>query len=189
VNAAIAATFPDPAPITTVVIAPLPVLEAAVMIEATAYLGPKKYNRGPGNARAVEAGELIITNGILSVDESGKVRDPDDISKQTQNVLANARAFLKSMKLDVADITQSQATVPDYRDFDRYNVHYRDFVPFPFPARSTAEAGLGDLSQRGLKYQIEFTAVRNASTDGIVATATENYYFKRLEIEKAKQNG
>jgi len=183
VKAAIAAAFPDPAPVTTVIVAPTPIVEATVMIEPTAYVGEKIYETGPGNARAVIVGDMGFTNGIISVDESGTVVHPDDISGQTQKVLKDAKTLLEKLGMSVADITQSQITVPDYRDFDAYNVFYRDFVPFPFPARSTAEAGIGDFEQRGLKYQIELTAVRNASEIGIVATAEENYYFQRIEIE------
>lgn len=184
VNSAISALFSDSAPVTTIVAAPLPIQEVTVMIEPTAYLGEKTYRDGPGNSRAVLAGDLMISNGIRSVDKSGVVRDPDNISKQVQNVLTDAKQLLKEFDMAVGDITQSQVTVSDFRDYDAYNVFYRDFVPFPFPARNTVEAGLGDLLQYGLRYQIEITAVRNASSDGLAVTSEENFYFKRLEIEK-----
>lgn len=183
VEAAIADAFGEPMPITTIVTAPLPILETDVMIEPTAYLGKKEYRTGPGNARGVLAGEMMISNGILSVDDEGGVRDPGDIQKQTRIVLANVEHLLKEFGMEVLDVAQSQVTLTDFRDYDAYNALYRNFFAFPFPARNSVEAGLGKISQYGLKYQIEVTAIRNASTEGLVATAEDSYYFKRMELE------
>ncbi len=183
VDAAIADAFGEPIPITTTVTAPLPILEADVMIEPTAYLGEKEYRTGPGNARGVLAGEMMISNGILSVDDEGGVRDPGDIQKQTRNVLANVEHLLKEFDMKVLDVAQSQVTLTDFRDYDAYNALYRNFFAFPFPARNSVEAGLGKISHYGLKYQIEVTAIRNASTEGLVVTAEDSYYFKRIELE------
>ncbi len=183
VEAAIADAFAEPRPITTIVTASLPILEADVKIEATAYLGEKEYRTGPGNARGVLAGEMMISNGILSVDEESGVRDPGDIQKQTRNVLANVEHLLKEFDMEVLDVAQSQVTLTDFRDYDAYNALYRNFFAFPFPARNSVEAGLGKISHYGLKYQIEVTAIRNASTEGLVVTAEDSYYFRRIEIE------
>ena len=183
VEAAIDDAFADPGPITTIVTAPLPILETEVMIEPTAYLGEKEYRTGPGNARGVLAGELMISNGILSVDGEGGVRDPGDIQKQTRNVLANVELLLKEFDMEVADVTQSQVTLTDFRDYDAYNALYRNFFAFPFPARNSVEAALGKFSHYGLKYQIEVSAIRNASKEGLVVTAEDSFYFRRIEME------
>ena len=98
---------------------------------------------------------MMISNGILSVDDEGGVRDPGDIQKQTRNVLANVEHLLKEFDMEVLDVAQSQVTLTDFRDYDAYNALYRNFFAFPFPARNSVEAGLGKISHYGLKYQIE----------------------------------
>lgn len=183
VEAGIDDAFAEPGPVTTIVTAPLPILGADVKIEATAYLGEKEYRTGPGNARGVLAGEMMISNGILSVDDEGGVRDPGDIQKQTRNVLANVELLLKEFDMEVLDVAQSQVSLTDFRDYDAYNALYRNFFTFPFPARNSVETGLGKISHYGLKYQIEVTAIRNASTEGLVVTAEDSYYFRRIELE------
>ena len=81
------------------------------------------------------------------------------------------------------DVAQSQVTLTDFRDYDAYNALYKNFFAFPFPARNSVEAELGKISQYGLKYQIEVTAIRNASTEGLVVTAKDSFYFRRMELE------
>jgi len=186
-EAVIAAAFSDPKPIVAICIPTLPINGISVMIEATAYTGEKEYKEGPGTSRGVlVGGSMMYSNPVQSVDEKGNVISPWNIAAQTQNTLANVKELLAQFGMTPVDITQSQVTVPEFRNYDAYNEYYRDFVTYPFPARNTVEAKIGNLSQFGLEYQIEVTACVNASKSGIAATATDNYYFKRMGIELDK---
>lgn len=164
-----------------IVVAGIPVEGALVMIEPTAWLGKKEYFSGPGNARAVRIGDVVFTNGILPL-ENNEVLFLDEAAKQTKNVLGNLSKVLGAAGCGIEDVCQSQVTISDFRDYDDYNGVYTGFFKFPYAARHTVRAGLGGPSHTGLRYQIEATAILNASKTGKVVTAKDNFYHRRVAL-------
>ena len=174
-------SFGDDRPLCTIVGAGIPVEGSRVMIEPTAYLGPKTYFDGPGNARAVRAGDVVFTNGVLPL-EGGSVIANDQAAKQTKTVLTNLSKVLERAGSHIRDVCQSQVSISDFRDYDDYNGVYTEFFQFPYAARHTVQVLLGDPSQAGIRYQIEATAVVGASENAKVVTAQDNFYHRRVAL-------
>ncbi len=173
--------FRDRPPLCTIVEAGNPLEGARVMIEPTAYVGPKAWFDGPGNARAVRVGDLVFTNGILPLEADAPVV-VDRVAKQTRAALTQLARLLDQAGSGIADICQCQVGIADLRDYDEYNRIYTNFFEFPYVARDTVEVGLGNPRQAGVRFQIEATAVVGMAERAKVVTAPDNFYHRRLAI-------
>jgi 2-iminobutanoate/2-iminopropanoate deaminase len=80
-----------------------------------------------------------------------------DIKAQTQRVLENIGALLKSGGLSYADVVRTTVYLADMNDFAAMNDVYRTFFVEPYPARSTIQAA---RLPRDARIEIDVIAMR-----------------------------
>lgn len=99
--------------------------------EAPPAVGP--YSQG------ILAGSLVFLSGqIPLVGETGKFVE-GGVAEQTEQVIANIKALLKTQNLDLTDVVKATVFLADMAEFTTMNeVYARHFTGTP-PARSTVQ--------------------------------------------------
>lgn len=68
------------------------------------------------------------------------------IAEQTRAAMENLAAVLGAHGLDFSHVVKATVHLQDpARDFDGFNVTYKEFVTVPYPARTTVGSHLGDF--------------------------------------------
>ena len=111
----------------------------------------------PALSPAVSAGDLIFLSGQLAFGADGTIVAPDDVARQTEQVLANLNRVLTSFGLDLSDIVKTTIWLTDTADFPTFNAAYAASFGSHRPARSTVRA---DLMLPGARVEIEAVARR-----------------------------
>jgi 2-iminobutanoate/2-iminopropanoate deaminase len=106
-------------------------------------------------SQAVSAGGFLFCSGQISIDPSNSQVLLGSVPEQTELVMKNILAVLKSAGLGFESVVKTTIFLTDMADFPLVNeVYGRHFVSQP-PARSTvAVAGL----PKGVKVEIEVIA-------------------------------
>lgn len=111
-------------------------------------------------SHVVDAGHLVWTAGFGPHDPAtGAV--PDGITAQTEQVIDNVEAALRTVGLGLGDVVKATVHL-QYRDrdFAAYNeVYARRFTP-PHPVRTTVGSALG-----GILVEIDVVAVRPGASE------------------------
>ncbi len=96
-------------------------------------------------SHAVAANGFLFTAGFGPQDPAtGEV--PDGVGEQTRQVLRNIGAVLEENGLTFADVVKVTAHLQHLkRDFAAFNEAYLEFVPAPYPARTTVGSDLYDI--------------------------------------------
>jgi 2-iminobutanoate/2-iminopropanoate deaminase len=104
-------------------------------IETT--LAPKAI--GP-YSQAVQAGKMVFLSGQLPVDPASGKLVQADIRLQTQRVLDNLEAVLKSCELSFKNVVRCDVFLKDLNDFAAFNEEYgKRFQQAIPPARQTVQ--------------------------------------------------
>jgi 2-iminobutanoate/2-iminopropanoate deaminase len=94
---------------------------------------------GPFN-QAIRMGNLVWTSGQAGRNrETGKM---GDIRDQGRRAIANIEAILKEAGASLADICKVTVFVAPGADINAFNEVYRELMPEPLPARTSAFVGL-----------------------------------------------
>ncbi|MGZ3692342.1 MAG: RidA family protein [Pseudobdellovibrio sp.] len=106
-------------------------------------------------SQAVKMGDLLFCSGQISIDPKTQEVFTGDIKVQTEMVLANIEALLKSQNLNFKHIVKTTIFLTSMSDFAAVNeIYAKRFTEAP-PARSTVQvAGL----PKGVNVEIEITA-------------------------------
>lgn len=117
--------------------------------EAPAPIGPY--------SQAVEVDGFVFCSGQIALDaKSGQVVE-GGVLEQTQKVMMNIGAVLKSAGLDFSNVIKTTIFLTDMSDFASVNEVYASYFHELPPARSTvAVAGL----PKGVKVEVEVIAKR-----------------------------
>ena len=99
--------------------------------DAPAAIGPY--------SQAVEAGGFIFISGQLPVDPATGALAGTDIAGQTETVIKNIGAILKSRGLSFENIVKTTVFMADLKQFARMNEVYGSFFSKNPPARATIE--------------------------------------------------
>ncbi len=106
-------------------------------------------------SQAVRMGDLLYCSGQISIDPKTQEVFTGDIKKQTEMVLANIEALLKSVDLNFSHIVKTTIFLTSMSDFAAVNEIYAARFPQNPPARSTVQvAGL----PKGVNVEIEILA-------------------------------
>ena len=106
-------------------------------------------------SQAVRMGDLLYCSGQISIDPQTQEVFTGDIKKQTEMVLANIEALLKSVDLNFSHIVKTTIFLTSMADFAAVNEIYAARFPQNPPARSTVQvAGL----PKGVNVEIEILA-------------------------------
>lgn len=111
----------------------------------------------PALSPAMAAGDLIFLSGQLAFGADGAIVAPDDIARQTEQVLANLARVLATQGLDLSDVVKTTVWLTDTADFPAFNAAYAATFGDHRPARSTVRA---DLMLPGARVEIEVVARR-----------------------------
>ncbi|OGR67296.1 MAG: reactive intermediate/imine deaminase [Elusimicrobia bacterium GWC2_61_19] len=90
-------------------------------------------------SQAVEAGGLIFISGQLPVDPATGNLAPAEIKAQTEAVIKNLEAILKSEGLSLENILKTTVYMADLSQFAQMNETYAKFFAANPPARATIE--------------------------------------------------
>lgn len=90
-------------------------------------------------SQAVEAGGLIFISGQLPVDPVTGNMTGTDAAQQTETVLKNIGAILKSRGLTLNSVVKTTVFMTDLKEFQKMNEVYTRFFSKDFPARATIE--------------------------------------------------
>ena len=94
---------------------------------------------------AVRAGDLVFVSGQGPVDPATGALPGDDIRTQVRQTLRNVAAVLDAAGATMDDVVRVDAFLADFGDFAAYDEVYREFFQGDLPARTTVQAGLGDI--------------------------------------------
>lgn len=115
--------------------------------EAPAPIGP--YSQG------VVAGGLLFVSGQVPLDPaSGEVVE-GDIALQTERVMKNLTAILRSAKLTVDNVVKTTVYMTDLGDFSRMNEVYARHFGKEAPARSAVQVA---ALPKGVAIEIDVIA-------------------------------
>jgi 2-iminobutanoate/2-iminopropanoate deaminase len=89
---------------------------------------------------ALRADPFLFISGQVPFDPATGNMVDGDITIQTQRVLENIGALLKSGGLSYANVVRTTVFLADMNDFAAMNDVYRTFFAEPYPARSTIQA-------------------------------------------------
>ncbi|MCX7872555.1 MAG: RidA family protein [Verrucomicrobiae bacterium] len=115
--------------------------------EAPAAVGPY--------SQAVREGEFLFCAGQIPLDPQTGSIVGNDIKTQTEQVLKNVEAILKSEGLTFANVVKTTVFMTDLSEFPQMNEVYAKFFQTPYPARSTIQVA---ALPRGAKVEIEVIA-------------------------------
>lgn len=106
-------------------------------------------------SQAVRMGDYLFCSGQISIDPKTQEVFTGDIKVQTEMVLNNIDALLKSQNLKFANIVKTTIFLTSMSDFAAVNEIYAKRFPENPPARSTVQvAGL----PKGVNVEIEIIA-------------------------------
>jgi 2-iminobutanoate/2-iminopropanoate deaminase len=107
-------------------------------------------------SQALVAGPLVFVSGQIPLDAAGNLV-AGDIVVQTVQVIANLKAILAAVSLDLKDVVKTTVYLADLADFKEFNRTYAEFFPQHPPARTTIQAaGL----PRGVSVEIDAIALK-----------------------------
>lgn len=104
-------------------------------------------------SQAVKTGNLVFTSGQLGMDAAGHLAD--GVEAQTHQAFKNLEAILTEAGGSLASVVKFTLFLTDLADFAKVNEIMAQYVPQPFPARSTI--GVASLPKGGL-FEIEAVA-------------------------------
>lgn len=103
----------------------------------------------------VASGELVYTAGQVAQDATGTLVS-DDFREQTHQVFRNLERCLAAAGCGFGDVIKVNAYLTDLANFAAFNEIYAQYLPQPYPARTTVGAAL----VRGFQVEIEMVARR-----------------------------
>lgn len=117
--------------------------------DAPAAIGPY--------SQAVEAGGLIFISGQLPVDPASGALAEADTAIQTEAVIKNIAAILKSQGLTLENVVKTTVFMTDLSQFVKMNEVYASFFSKNPPARATIEV---KALPKGALVEIEAVAAK-----------------------------
>jgi len=113
---------------------------------------------GPYNQAIVAQGQMVFVAGQIPLDPKTGKMVGEDVTQQTQQVMANIEAILKEAGLTFADIVKTSVFLDDLNDFAAMNQVYATyFEEATAPARAAVEVS---RLPKGALVEIECIAVK-----------------------------
>lgn len=96
---------------------------------------------GPYNQAIVAGGQLVFVAGQIALDpKTGEIVGPDDVVKQTRQVMANLEAILTASGATFEQVVKTTVFLADMNDFATVNAVYAEYFPeASAPARAAIE--------------------------------------------------
>ena len=106
-------------------------------------------------AQGVKCGDFVFVSGQGPLDPATKQVVSDDIEQQTRVTLDNGARVLESAGNSVAHVVKVGVFLRDMKDFDAFNLVFRDYFKGVQPARTTVEAA---APRKGVNVEIDAIA-------------------------------
>ncbi|HEY9701165.1 MAG TPA: Rid family detoxifying hydrolase [Allocoleopsis sp.] len=96
---------------------------------------------GPYNQAIAASGKMIFVAGQIAINPTtNTISDPDDITKQTVQVMANLSAILNAGGATFQDVVKTTVFLKNMNDFAAMNEVYASYFNADYaPARATVE--------------------------------------------------
>ncbi|MBK4730920.1 RidA family protein [Oxynema sp. CENA135] len=96
---------------------------------------------GPYNQAIVAGGQLVFVAGQIALDpKTGEIVGPDDVVKQTRQVMANLEAILTASGATFEQVVKTTVFLANMNDFATVNAVYAEYFPeASAPARAAIE--------------------------------------------------
>lgn len=96
---------------------------------------------GPYNQAIIAQGKMLFVAGQIAIDSHvNQIVYPDDISKQTEQVMLNIGAILSAAETSWLNVVKTTVFLKDMNDFAAMNAVYsKYFQPETAPARACVE--------------------------------------------------
>jgi 2-iminobutanoate/2-iminopropanoate deaminase len=107
-------------------------------------------------SQGIAAGNLLFTAGQISLDPATMEMVGSDVAAQTEQVMLNLQAVLRSAGADVASVVKTTVYLADMADFPAMNEVYAKHFGNHKPARATVQAG---ALPKGALVEIDAIAV------------------------------
>lgn len=117
-------------------------------------------NNAPGAigpySQGIDLGSIVFCSGQIPLNPATSEM-PDGITAQTEQAIANVKALLASIGLNLGNVVKTTVFLADIADFAAMNEVYASHFIEPFPARSAV--AVKDLP-KGALVEIEVIAAR-----------------------------
>ncbi len=96
---------------------------------------------GPYNQAIAASGQMVFVAGQIALDPAtGEIVGEDNVTAQTEQVIANLSAILTAAGATLADVVKTTVFLKDMNDFAAMNAVYADYFEAPIaPARACVE--------------------------------------------------
>jgi 2-iminobutanoate/2-iminopropanoate deaminase len=108
-------------------------------------------------SQAISWNNLVFTSGQIPLDPASGAMVDGDIEAQTRRVLDNLGAVLREAGAGFDSLLRTTIFLVDLGHFGDVNRIYGEYVPQPFPSRSTVQVA---ALPRGALIEIDAIAVR-----------------------------
>lgn len=108
-----------------------PKIIAVSTTEAPSAIGPY--------SQAIRCGDFLFLSGQVALDPKTLVLVGDSVETQTEQVMKNLTAVLKSQGLTLQSVVKTTVFLKNMGDFVKFNGVYEKHLKAPFPARATIE--------------------------------------------------
>jgi len=106
-------------------------------------------------SQAIRAGQLLFLSGQIPLDPASGQMIDGDVSAQTQRVMENLGAVLKTAGLSFEAVVRTTIFLADMNDFAKVNEVYGTYFNAPAPARATVQVA---QLPRGARVEIDAIA-------------------------------
>lgn len=90
-------------------------------------------------SQAVRVGNLLFLSGQIPLDPKSMTIVGKTVEEQTEQVMKNLEAVLKSQKLSFDNLARTTIYLMDMGSFPKVNEVYGKFLTAPYPARATVQ--------------------------------------------------
>ncbi len=108
-------------------------------------------------SQAVDCGDAIYLSGQIPIDPATNQMIEGDIKAQTERVILNLQAVLKSAGLTLDDVVKTTVYMTDLKEFPQMNEVYGRYFAKNAPARATVQVA---ALPKGARIEIEAIARR-----------------------------
>ena len=103
----------------------------------------------------VVSGDLVFVSGHVAFDPATGRIVGETFEAQAHQTFKNLKRALRAAGCDFSDVVKTTAFITRAEDFAAFNEVYQQYVPEPYPARSTVVAA---LVVEGLLVEVEMVA-------------------------------
>lgn len=112
--------------------------------------------KGPFS-QAIKANNFVFLSGQAALDPvSGDLKEPNDISRQTEIIIKNIKSILKEANCTLDNIVKVNAFIKNSKDFKEFNKAYMKYFKKNQPARRTIV--ISNFDEEGICIEMDVIA-------------------------------